>query len=41
MGLMSLAGWLEASTQASGVPLKVSDDSVLLDAATLIVHTGS
>jgi hypothetical protein len=35
---MTLDAWLEKSTAASGVPLKVTGP-VLLDAAALIAHT--
>ncbi len=38
---MTLDAWLEQSTTASGVPLKVADPGVLLDVAALIGHTKS
>ncbi len=37
---MTLNAWLEESTAASGVPLKVNSP-VLLDVAALIAHTKS
>src|SRR3712207_2063968 len=36
---MTLDAWLGQSTQASGVPLKVTDPAILLDVAAQIAHT--
>src|SRR3954451_108476 len=38
---MELDAWLQQSTAASGVPLKVADSSVLLDIAALIPHSSA
>src|SRR3954471_22293773 len=38
---MELDAWLQQSTAASGVPLKVAAGSVLLDIAALIPHSSA
>jgi hypothetical protein len=38
---MTLDAWLEASTAASGVPLKVMNPATLLDSAALIAQIES